>query len=104
LTSDQVTNLEKIKNHYQSQVTPVQQQLAAIEKEIRTLTQQSPADLIQIKAKIQDAEKHRSELRYLRLEALENGRSVLSSAQQDQLKSLVQSRHRHFRKPQGQAS
>ena len=104
LTSDQVTNLEKIKNHYQTQVTPVQQQLAAIEKEIRTLTQQSPADLIQIKAKIQEAEKHRSELRYLRLEPLENGRSVLSSAQQDQLKSLVQSRHRHFRKPQGQAS
>ena len=104
LTSDQVANLEKIKNHYQTQVTPVQQQLAAIEKEIRTLTQQSPADLIQIKAKIQEAEKHRSELRYLRLEALENGRSVLSSAQQEQLKSLVQSRHRHFRKPQGQAS
>ena len=104
LTSDQVTNLEKIKNYHQSQVTPVQQQLAAIEKEIRTLTQQSPADLIQIKARIQEAEKHRSELRYLRLEALENGRSVLSSAQQDQLKSLVRSRHGHFRKPQGQAS
>ncbi|MGH7794269.1 MAG: Spy/CpxP family protein refolding chaperone [Candidatus Binatia bacterium] len=104
LTGDQVTNLEKITSHYQSQVTPVHQQLTAIEKEIGALMQQSPANLIQIKAKIQEAEKHRSELRYLRVEALENGRAVLSSAQQDQLKSLVRSRHGQFRKPQGQSS
>ena len=104
LTSDQVANLEKIKNHYQSQVTPVHQQSSAIEKEIGALMQQSPADLIQIKAKIQEAEKYRSELRYLRVEALENGRSVLTSAQQDQLKTLGRSRHGHFRKPQGQPS
>ena len=104
LTGDQVTNLEKIKNHYQSQVTPVLEQLTAIEKEIRALMQQSPADLIQIKDKIQEAEKYRSELRYLRVEALENGRSVLTPAQQEQLKTLLRSRRGHFRKPQGQAS
>jgi Spy/CpxP family protein refolding chaperone len=104
LTSDQVTNLEKIRNHYQSQVTPVHQQLTAIEKELRALMQQSPANLIQIKSKIQEAEKYRSELRYLRVEALENGRSVLTSAQQDQLKTLVRSRHGRFHKPQGQPS
>jgi Spy/CpxP family protein refolding chaperone len=104
LTSDQVANLEKIKNHYQSQVTPVQQQLAGIEEEIGVLRQQSPANLIHIKAKIQEADKYRSELRYLRIEALENGRSVLTSAQQEQLKTLVRSRHGHFRKPQGQPS
>jgi len=104
LTGDQVTNLEKIKNHYRSQVTPVLEQLTAIEKEIRALMQQSPADLIQIKDKIQEAEKYRSELRYLRVEALENGRSVLTSAQQEQLKTLLRSRRGHFRKPQGQAS
>jgi Spy/CpxP family protein refolding chaperone len=104
LTSDQVANLEKIKNHYQSQVTPVLQQLTDNEKEIRALMQESPAQLIQIKKRIQESEKHRSELRYLRLEALENGRSVLTAAQQEQLKTLARSRRGHFRKPQGQPS
>lgn len=104
LSNDQVTNLEKIKSHYQSQVTPLLQQLQANEKEIAGLMQQTPANLIQIKQKIQDGEKVRSELRYQRIEALESGRSVLSSQQQDQLKTLVRSRHGRFNKPQGQPS
>jgi Spy/CpxP family protein refolding chaperone len=101
LSGDQVSNLEKIRNHYQSQVTPLHQQLQVAEKEIAGLMQQTPANLIQVKAKIQDTEKLRSELRYQRIEALENGRSVLTAQQQDQLKTLARSR---FRKPQGQPS
>ena len=104
LSNDQVANLEKIKSHYQSQVAPLVQQLQANEKEIAGLMQQTPANLIQIKSKIQDGEKVRSELRYQRVEALENGRSVLSSQQQDQLKTLVRSRRDQFRTPQGQPS
>ena len=104
LTTDQVPNLEKIKEHYQSQVTPLSQQVQSIEKEIATLMQQTPANLIQIKGKIQEAEKYRSELRYLRVEALENGRSVLSTEQQSQLKTLVRSRFERFRTPHGQPS
>ena len=104
LSNDQVANLEKIRNHYQSQVTPIQQQLATQEKEIASLTQQTPANLIQIKSKIQETEKLRSELRYLRIEALENGRSVLNTQQQDQLKTLVRTGQEHFRKSQGQPS
>lgn len=104
LTSEQVANLERIRNHYQAQVTPLQQQVTAIEKDIAALAQQTPSNLIQIKAKIQEAEKFRSELRYLRIEALENGRSVLTTQQQDQLKTLVRSRHDHMRKQQGQPS
>ena len=104
LTADQVANLEKIKENYQSQVTPLHQQLMANEKEIAGLMQQSPANLIQIKSKIQDGEKYRSELRYTRIEALENGKSVLTTAQQDQLKTLVRSRWGHHHGPQGQPS
>jgi len=104
LTSDQVSNLETIRTHYQSQVAPTQQQLTRVEKEIASLMQQTPANLVQIKSKIQDAEKYRSELRYLRIEALENGRSVLSQQQQDQLKTLDRSRHGNFRGSQGQPS
>ena len=44
LTTDQVTNLENIRSHYQSQVTPVQQQLSSVEKEIASLMQQTPAN------------------------------------------------------------
>src|SRR2546428_7390347 len=36
LTTEQVSNLEKIRTHYQSQVTSPQQQLTAMEKEIAT--------------------------------------------------------------------
>jgi len=104
LTTDQVTNLENIRSHYQSQVTPVQQQLSSIEKEIASLMQQTPANLVQIKSKLQDAEKYRTDLRYLRIEALENGRSVLTDQQKEQLKTLVRSRRGHSRAPQGQPS
>lgn len=104
LTSDQVANLEKIKSHYQSQVTPLRQQIQTIEKEIASLSQQSPANLIQIKSKLQEAEKFRTELRYLQLETMENGRSVLTTQQRDQLKTLVRSRHENFRKTQKQPS
>ncbi len=89
LSTDQVGTLEKIRTTYQNQVTPLHQQVRSIEKEIASLMQQTPANLIQVKSKIQDAEKLRSELRYLRVEALENGKSVLSSQQRDQLKTLV---------------
>ena len=104
LAADQVANLEKIKSHYQSQVTPLQQQIQTAEKEIATLSQQSPANLIQVKAKIQETEKVRSELRYLAVEAMENGRSVLSAQQRDQLKTLVAARQQNFRQMHKQSS
>ena len=104
LTGDQVSSLEKIRTNYQNQVTPLHEQARAIDKEIAGLMQQSPANLIQIKSKIQEAEKYRSELRYLRVEALENGKSVLSQQQRDQLKTLVQSQHERFRGQRGQRS
>ena len=104
LSSDQVANLEKIKSHYQSQVRPLYQQVQVVEKEIASSMEQSPANLIQLKSKIQETEKVRSELRYLRLEALENGRSVLTTAQRDQLKTLMQAKHEGFRGHRGQPS
>jgi Spy/CpxP family protein refolding chaperone len=104
LTADQVTSLENIRSNYQSQVTPAQQQLSSIEKEVASLMQQTPANLVQIKSKLQDAEKYRTELRYLRIEALENGRSVLTDQQKEQLKTLVRSQHGRSRTPQGQPS
>jgi TolA-binding protein len=105
LSADQVSNLEKIRANYQAQLTPLVQQVRALDKEIATLRQQNPANLIQIKTKIQQAEPLRSEIRYLRLEALENGKSILSTQQQDQLKNIIVSMHQNFKKPQqGQAS
>jgi Spy/CpxP family protein refolding chaperone len=104
LSSDQVGNLEKIRTNYQNHVTPLHQQVRSIEKEIANLMQQTPTDLNQVKSKIQAAEKFRSELRYLRVEALDNGKSVLSEQQRDQLKTLVRSKHEQFRGRHGQPS
>ena len=103
LSPEQVANLEKIRTQYQDQTAPLSQQLAALEREIASLLQQTPANLVQVKMKIEQAEKLRSELRYLRVEALENGKSFLSAQQQDQLKSLVSSMHRGFRGQQSQS-
>lgn len=105
LSPEQVSNLETIRTNYQSQTAPIQDKLRAGESEIATLMQESPANLIAVKSKIEETEKLRSELRYLRLEALENGKSVLTAQQKDQLKNLLASGHRGFRKPQpGQPS
>ena len=97
LAADQVSNLEKIKSQYEAQTTPLRQQLTAVEKEIVTLMQQSPVNLVQVKAKVEEGEKYRSELRYLRLEALENGRGVLTTQQQEQLKTIIRTRHENAR-------
>jgi Spy/CpxP family protein refolding chaperone len=102
LSPEQVANLEKIKTHYQDQTAPLSQQLAPLEREIASLLQQTPANLVQVKMKIEQSEKLRSELRYLRVEALENGKSVLSAQQRDQLKTLLSSMHRGFRRQQSQ--
>jgi Spy/CpxP family protein refolding chaperone len=104
LSSDQVANLEKIRTLYRDQSTPIQEQLRATESEITGVLQETPANLIQAKLKIEQAEKLRSQLRYLRAEALENGKSVLTAPQRDQLKNLASSRQPGFRKPQGQPS
>jgi Spy/CpxP family protein refolding chaperone len=104
LSADQISNLEKIRANYQSQVSPLHQQLQSSEKEIRTLLQQTPASLIQVKTKIQETEKLRSELRYLHIEALENGRSVLTQAQREQLQTIVRSQHEQMRARHGQPS
>ena len=98
LSPEQTASLEKIREHYQTQSTPLHQQLQALEKEIFALSQQSPANLIEIKKKIQEGETYRSELRYLRMEALENGETALTAEQQDKLKTLVRSRFEQFRK------
>ena len=105
LSAEQTAQLEKIRDHYQAQVTPLHQQLGAIEKEVQSLSQQSPADLIGVKSKIQEGEKYRSELRYLRIEALENGKAVLTAEQQEKLKGIARARFEQFRKqPPAQAS
>jgi len=104
LTGDQVGNLENIRTTFQNQATPLFQQVRSIDKEIAGLIQQTPADLIQVKSKIQDGEKLRSELRYLRIEALENGKSVLSEQQRNQLRDLVRTQHEQFRSRRSQPS
>ena len=104
LNPDQVANLEKIRTLYRDQSAPIQEQLRATESEITVVLQETPANLIQAKLKIEQAEKLRSQLRYLRAEALENGKSMLTAQQRDQLKNLVSSRGPGFKKPQGQPS
>jgi len=104
LNPDQVAHLEKVRTVFRDQSTPIQEQLRTTENELTGVLQETPANLIQAKLKIEQAEKLRSQLRYLRAEALENGKSVLTAQQRDQLKALFAAGHPGFKKPQGQAS
>ena len=104
LNPDQVAHLEKIRTVFRDQSTPIQEQLRTTENELTEVLQETPANLIQAKLMIEQAEKLRSQLRYLRAEALENGKSVLTAQQRDQLKALFAAGHPGFKKPQGQAS
>jgi Spy/CpxP family protein refolding chaperone len=104
LNPDQVATLEKIRTLYRDQTTPIQEQLRVIEGELASSLQETPANLIQAKLKIEQAEKLRSQLRYLRIETLENGRTVLTAQQREQLKNLASLRRHNFRKSQGQPS
>ena len=104
LTADQVANLEKTRTHYQSQIEPLNQQLSTGEGEIAKLIQETPANLVQLKLKIQETEKLRSELRYLRVEALENGKSILTTDQREQLKNMFASRRGQRHRNHGQPS
>jgi Spy/CpxP family protein refolding chaperone len=105
LSSDQVGTLEKIRTQHRDQTTPIREQLRAVEGELAAALQNTPANLIQAKLAIEKAEKLRAELRYQRVEALENGKSVLTPEQREQLKNLRSTRHHGgFRKHQGQPS
>ena len=105
LSATQVSNLENIRTDFQNRTAPILQDLRSIESKLREVQQQKPVDLVQAKALIEQSEKRQAELRYQRLEALENGKAILTAQQQDQLKNLVDSMHQRFRKPQpGQAS
>jgi len=104
LSSDQISNLETIRTNYHNQIAPLRAQLRSVDNEIADLMQQPLTDLELVKSKIQGSEKLRSELRYLRLEALEHGKTVLSQQQRDQLKALVGSKHEQSRGRHGQPS
>lgn len=104
LTAEQVATLGKMRSDFQQQMGPKQEELRNTEAEIARLLQENPADLVQVKAKIEEAERLRAEFRYLRIEAVEAGKSVLTSEQRDKLKDLASSARSRFRRPQGQAS
>lgn len=104
LTAEQVTTLEKMRSDFQQQSGPKQEELKDTEAEIARLLREDAVDLAQVRAKIEEAEKLRAQFRYLRIEALEAGKSVLTSEQRDKLENLASSARGRFRRPQGQAS
>jgi Spy/CpxP family protein refolding chaperone len=106
LTPDQVATLEQMRSDFGQQAAPIQSELRNVEGDIRRLLDESPADLDQVRVKIEQSEKLRSDLRYLRVEALDKAKAVLTAEQRDRLRDLVASNHRQHRRPQpqGQAS
>lgn len=104
LTAEQVATLERLRSDFGQQTAPQREKLRNAEMEIRRLLRDSPVDLDQVKAKIDEAEKLRAEFRYLRIETLEKGKSVLTEQQRDELRNLISSRRDRFRRRRGEPS
>ena len=104
LTEEQAKSLEKLRSEFQQQAGPTRAKLREAEKEIARLLQENALDMTQVKAKIEETERIRVEFRYLRIEVLEQGKSVLTAAQREQLKDLSASARGRFHRPQGQNS
>lgn len=104
LTPEQVATLERLRSDFGQQAAPQREKLRNAEREIRRLLRDSPVDLAQVKAKIEEAEKLRAEFRYLRIETVETGKSVLTEQQRDELRNLVSSRRDRSRGLGGEPS
>jgi Spy/CpxP family protein refolding chaperone len=104
LTDEQVAALEKMRTSFQSEGASRHEALQKLEREIEDLLQQEVVDLGQVKAKVVEAGRLRSEFRYSRIEALDQARSVLTAEQREKLKSLTPTRHGRSRKSQGATS
>jgi Spy/CpxP family protein refolding chaperone len=104
LTADQVSTLEELRADLRSQVAPLHKNLRDAESRIARLLWENPVDMALVKATIEEAQKLRSEFRYLRMEALDKGKSTLTTEQKDQLTGLISARRARFRQLHGETS
>jgi hypothetical protein len=97
LSPQQVQDLEQLRDGYQREAIRYEADLRIAEMALQRLLKVDPVKLEQVRAKLQDIERLKVELRFARIQAIEQGKALLSPEQYEKLQSLLgESRHSKF--------
>jgi hypothetical protein len=100
LSSQQVQQLERIRNDFRRQAIRSDADLKVAEMDLESLLQADPVDLKKAEAKIHEIEKVKGDLRFARIRAVEEGRELLSQEQRAKLQEILddsKGEHAHTR-------
>jgi Spy/CpxP family protein refolding chaperone len=89
LSRQQVQDLETLRSGYERKTIRYQADIRIAEIDLQRLLKVDNVDLGQIKQKLQEIETLKTEMRLARIQAIEQGKSLLSSEQREKLSALV---------------
>jgi hypothetical protein len=89
LSAAQVEALERLRTEYQKEAIRAEADVRIAETDLRALLAAEPVDVARVEARIREIEKRRADLRIARVRAIEQGRSQLTTAQRETLRTLL---------------
>ena len=89
LSSDQVRQLEQLRDNFQRQTIRNEADLRIIELDIAALLDSEPVDMTKLETKMREEEKLRTDLRIARIRAIEQGKALLNADQKKKLTELM---------------
>jgi Spy/CpxP family protein refolding chaperone len=89
LSSEQVQDLENLRDGYQREAIRYQADIRIAEVELQSLLKADAVDLERVKVKLQEIEHLTTELRLARIRAIGQGKALLSSEQHEKLQALL---------------
>jgi hypothetical protein len=89
LSPQQVQILEKLRDGYQREATRYEADIRIAEMDLQRLLKTRPVELEQVKAKLQEIEDLKTEIRFARIRAIEHGKALLSIEQYEKLQALL---------------
>ena len=101
LSAEQVRSLEVIRSDFQQEAAQRITELEAAEKELDVLLRQVPVDLSRVEATLRKIEGLKVALRLGRIKAIDQGRALLSTDQENRLQALLEQRDLPSRRQRG---
>lgn len=89
LSPDQLQSLEELRTDFQREAVRHGADIRIAEMELATLLQVKPADLEQVKTKLQEIERSHVDLRFVRIRTIEQGKALLSPEQWAKFQTLL---------------
>lgn len=89
LSPDQLQSLEELRADFQREAVRHGADIRIAEMELATLRQVEPTDLEQVKTKLQEIERSRVDLRFVRIRTIEQGKALLSPEQWAKFQTLL---------------